>query len=114
MASVATSPAITLKSWWAGMIGAAMGTSLAVNAVVSSLMITRIWIVYRQTKSAGGISESPLPLIVRVPLESAIILFLAQLVYLVLFEVRYQLGNPGFVLVAAPIPLLYVSGSFPE
>jgi hypothetical protein len=96
------------------MIGAGMGSSLAVNAVVSALMITRIWLVHRETKFAGGISEPPLALVVSVLLQSAVILFFAQLVYLVLYELRYKFGNLGFALVVAPIPLLYVSGSLSE
>jgi hypothetical protein len=78
--AISNSTAIAPKIWWAGMIGAAMGTSRAVNAVVSALMITRIWFVHREKKSAGGISQSPLPLVVSVLLQSAVILFFAQLV----------------------------------
>jgi hypothetical protein len=108
--AISNSTARAPKAWWLGMIGAAMGSSLAVNAVVSALMITRIWFVHREAKSAGGTSESPLPLVVSMLLQSAVMLFFAQLVYLVLYELRYKFGNPGFVLVVAPIPLLYVSG----
>ncbi|KAJ2912316.1 hypothetical protein MD484_g8099, partial [Candolleomyces efflorescens] len=106
-ATVPGYPAVPPKRWWAGMLGAAMGTSLAVNAVVSGLLITRIWLVHRENKKLGGVRDSALPLVLSALLQSAVLLFFAQLIFLVLYILRYRYRNPGFALVVAPIALLY-------
>jgi hypothetical protein len=84
-----------------------MGLSLAVNALVSGLMVSRIWHVYRRTSgcTTANIVKSPLAWIVSALLESAVALFIAQLIYMVL----YQLGHPAFALVAGPVTIIYVS-----
>ena len=83
-----------------------MGLSLGVNALVSGLMISRIWHVYRRTTGCTNVTtaRSPLAWILSALLESAVALFVAQLVYMVL----YKLGHPAFALVAGPVTIIYV------
>ncbi|TEB31737.1 hypothetical protein FA13DRAFT_1791478 [Coprinellus micaceus] len=71
------------KDWWMPLGVTSMGLSLGVNALVSGLM-------------SPGVAVSVL-------LESAVALFIAQLVYMVL----YQLGHPAFALVAGPVTIIY-------
>ena len=83
-----------------------MAISLVVNAIVSALMISRI--MYVRTKTAPqDRAHSKLSWVAAVLLESAIFLFVAQLVYLVL----YKLGHAAFGLVAGPVTIIYVSSA---
>ncbi|RXW20194.1 hypothetical protein EST38_g5654 [Candolleomyces aberdarensis] len=91
------------KDWWVPLGLASMSLSLVVNAVVSGLMITRIYLVYRETKSASDSAGTRLSWVASILLESAIALFFAQLVYLVLF----RLEHPAFSLVAGPVTIIY-------
>jgi hypothetical protein len=84
-----------------------MGLSLGVNTMVSALMISRIWYVYNQSKASLDQAESRLSWVASILLESAIALFAAQLVYLVL----YKIGHPAFALVAGPVTIVYVSST---
>ncbi|KAJ3516589.1 hypothetical protein NMY22_g14169 [Coprinellus aureogranulatus] len=80
-----------------------MGLSLGVNALVSLLMISRIWYVYRQTRSAVENAGGRLSWVASVLLESAVALFAAQLVYLVLYKIEHD----AFALVAGPVTIIY-------
>ncbi|KAF5342370.1 hypothetical protein D9611_001101 [Ephemerocybe angulata] len=91
------------KSWWVPVGVTTFSLSLAVNTLVSALMISRIWYVYSQTKSAVETSGSRLSWVASVLLESTVILFVAQLIYLVL----YRIEHPAFSLVAMPVTILY-------
>lgn len=82
-----------------------MAISLATNAIVSALMIGRIQYVYRVSHGASHGSVRRASWAASVFLESAIALFFAQLVYLVL----YKLNHPAFALVAGPVTVIYVS-----
>ncbi|KAJ2932932.1 hypothetical protein H1R20_g4145, partial [Candolleomyces eurysporus] len=102
-ASVSDSFRAVAKDWWVPLGLASMSLSLVVNAVVSALMITRIYLVYRETKSASDSAGTRLSWVASILLESAIALFFAQLVYLVL----YKLEHPAFSLVAGPVTIIY-------
>ncbi|KAJ2923730.1 hypothetical protein H1R20_g13365, partial [Candolleomyces eurysporus] len=80
-----------------------MSLSLVVNAVVSALMISRIYLVYRETKLASDNASTKLSWVASILLESAIALFFAQLVYLVL----YKMEHSAFSLVAGPVTIIY-------
>ena len=82
--------------WWQPLGTSAMALSLGVNALVSTLMISRIRYVYVQTKSSGEHSVNRLSWLISVLVESAVALFVAQLIYLVL----YALKHDAFLLVA--------------
>lgn len=94
----------TAKDWWVPLGTAAMTLSLVVNALVSTLMISRIWYVYRQSTSTVENAGGRLSWVASVLLESAIALFIAQLIYLVL----YKLEHDAFALVAGPVTIIYV------
>ena len=98
-----------VRRWWLPLAATSMGLSLAVNLIVSAAMIGRIYRVYGQTKqfqtsvdvSARGGSLSWTAWIL---LESAVLLSVAQLIYLVL----YQIQSPAFALISGPIAIIYV------
>ena len=83
-----------------------MALSLLVNAVVSALMISRVYMVHRETKLGPENIENRLTLgtISAIFLESAIALFFAQLVYLILYTLRHN----AFRIVAGPVTIIYV------
>ncbi|KAJ3519612.1 hypothetical protein NMY22_g13119 [Coprinellus aureogranulatus] len=91
------------KRWWKSLGTAGMCLSIAVNASVSTVMISRIWFVHRQTRSSGQSVGSKLPWLISVLLESAIALFAGQIVYTVL----YALNHDAFSLVSGPIAITY-------
>ena len=94
----------TARDWWVPLGVTSMGLSLGVNTLVSALMISRIWYVYAQTRDGLDQAESRLSWIASILLESALALFAAQLLYLVL----YKIEHPAFALVAGPVTIVYV------
>uniref|UniRef100_A0A4Q2CZU1 Uncharacterized protein n=1 Tax=Candolleomyces aberdarensis TaxID=2316362 RepID=A0A4Q2CZU1_9AGAR len=109
MASVASShQGVGLKNWWVPLGLTTMSLSLVVNAVVSALMISRIYLVYRETKLASDNTSTKLSWVASILLESAVALFFAQLVYLVL----YKMEHSAFSLVAGPVTIIYVGLPF--
>ncbi|KAJ3545574.1 hypothetical protein NMY22_g2373 [Coprinellus aureogranulatus] len=84
--------------------------SKAVNALVSILMISRIWIVYSQAKSVGEHTGRRLSWLIAVLIESAIVLFAVQLIVVLM----YGLPHRAFALVISPITVIYVRPDFDE
>lgn len=82
-----------------------MAISLAVNAIVSTLMIVRIYRVHRKTQSFSSSSHrAKLSSVVTVLVEAALFQFSAQLVLVVLFTI----DHPGFSLMVGPVTMIYV------
>ena len=105
LASAMNSWRQVVHEWWIPLGVSSMAISLATNATVSALMIGRILYVYRASRGASHRSARRASWAASVFLESAIALFFAQLVYLVLYKIRH----PAFALVAGPVTVTYVS-----
>ncbi|KAF6756968.1 hypothetical protein DFP72DRAFT_892839 [Ephemerocybe angulata] len=103
LASSMNSFEVIAKDWWVPLGTTSMGLSLGVNALVSGLMIGRILYVYRQSHGSSPGAVARASLAVSVLVESAIALFFAQLVFLVL----YKIESPAFSLVGAPVAVIY-------
>ncbi|TEB31738.1 hypothetical protein FA13DRAFT_1774273 [Coprinellus micaceus] len=92
-----------MREWWVPLATSGMAISLATNATVSALMIGRILHVYRVSHGASHGTARRASWAASVFLESAIVLFFAQL----LFVLFYALDHPAFVLVAGPVTVIY-------
>ncbi|KAJ3551072.1 hypothetical protein NMY22_g20 [Coprinellus aureogranulatus] len=94
----------TGQIWWIPLGIPSMAISLAVNAIVSSLIIIRIYRVHRATKSFSVNSHrAKLLWVVSVLVEAALFQFSAQLVLVVLFTI----DHPGFSLMVGPVTMIY-------
>ncbi|KAF6755007.1 hypothetical protein DFP72DRAFT_898225 [Ephemerocybe angulata] len=94
----------TGKIWWIPLGIPSMAISLAVNALVSILMILRIYLVHRRSKSFGfSMQGSKLLWTASVLVEAALFQFAAQLVLVVLFT----MDHPAFSLMVGPVTIIY-------
>jgi hypothetical protein len=93
-------------SWWVYAGSSWVILSLIVNAMVSTLMIWKIWTIHQSTKglilSSGRLD---LGWVASMLIESAVVLFVGQLVYVVL----YWLDSQVWMVVVLPVTNLYVS-----
>ncbi|TEB31717.1 hypothetical protein FA13DRAFT_1732599 [Coprinellus micaceus] len=90
--------------WWVYAGSSWVILSLIVNAMVSTLMIYKIWTIHMRTKglllSSGRLDLS---WIVSMLVESALVLFVGQLVYVIL----YWIDSPQWMIVVLPVTNLY-------
>lgn len=87
----------------------AFALSLCVNTVVTSLIIFRIWRHFQLVKKHLPGSQKLFLSVISIMVESGVLLFATQLVYLVLFILRH----PAYDTVAGLTAVVYVS-PFPK
>jgi hypothetical protein len=98
-------------AWWVSAGSSWTILSLIANGVVSGLMIKRIYSIHQATK--GVLFHSgrlDLAWVTTMLIESAVVLFVGQLVFVVL----YRMNHPGWFIIALPVTCLYVSFRFWE
>lgn len=83
----------------------AFATSMAVNAFVTILISSRIWVLSKHFARLHQRTDKTYDIVVAMLLESGLIIFVAQLCWLVLFS----LNSPGFYLVSGAVTQIYVS-----
>ncbi|TEB31704.1 hypothetical protein FA13DRAFT_1791460 [Coprinellus micaceus] len=91
-------------AWWVSAGSSWTILSLIANGVVSGLMIKRIYSIHQATK--GVLFHSgrlDLAWVTTMLIESAVVLFVGQLVFVVL----YRMNHPGWFIIALPVTCLY-------
>ena len=97
-----------LPAWWVPMGVTAFSLSLGVNAIVTGLLVLKIILECRQTKSANHLNwrKNIVP-IIAILIETGLMTFVGQLAW----TISYGLGSNVFGLVAGIVVMLYVGVS---
>ncbi|PPQ73045.1 hypothetical protein CVT26_014663 [Gymnopilus dilepis] len=86
------------------LANAAYATSLSVNALVTVIIVTRIWITSSSLlQEDSRLDRGPYAIIISMLLESGIFLFIAQLVWLIL----YVTNVIGYTIIAGVVTQIY-------
>ena len=103
-----------LPNWYMSAVVAFFSLSLAANAVATSLIVFKIFMVYRGLQTVknragfvnrgGSLDRYP---VLSILVESGLVTFVAQLVQIVLFNN----DNPMFPIVSGVVVMLYVRAS---
>lgn len=94
-----------VPAWWIPMGVTAFSLSLVVNAIVTFLLVLKIILEYKQTKSSNHVNwrRNIMP-IIAILIETGLMTFVGQLAW----TVSYSLQSNVFSLVAGIVIMLYV------
>ncbi|KAF8983070.1 hypothetical protein BDQ17DRAFT_1336667 [Cyathus striatus] len=87
-------------AWWTPLGAAAFCLSLAVNAIVTLLMVFKIW---TRGRTGSDTKSKSVHTIVPMLLESAVLVFIAQVLFVAFFELRHV----GWYVVSTPVIMIY-------
>ena len=100
--------AIDRPSWFTPIGTLSFSLSLAVNAILSGLLVFKIAKTALALGDSRGRGMTDMRPIISMLVESGLIFFMAQLVWVVCFTVE----SVGFYLVGGPITMIYVRDYF--
>ncbi|KAF8983076.1 hypothetical protein BDQ17DRAFT_1316292 [Cyathus striatus] len=93
--------------WWTPLGVASYCVSLAVNALVTLLMVLKIWIIYKAGRNTEADinydRHNSLQPVIAMLLESGAMVFIAQVFYVLFFELRH----PGWYVISGPVVMIY-------
>ena len=107
--SFASDIATPMPAWYLPTVLSFFSLSLAVNTLVTGLIISKILSVYRnirRSESHGHADGPDMVLIISILMESGAITFVAQLVQTLIF----RFANVAYPMVVGPVVMLYVRG----
>ncbi|KAF8874470.1 hypothetical protein BD779DRAFT_1790489 [Infundibulicybe gibba] len=81
----------------------AYSTSLIVNALTTSLIVTKILLTSREVHPSSGSSSRPLRTIVAMLIESGLLMLIFQLIFVILFSTQYI----GFDIISGATTQIY-------